>query len=265
VTKPCATLLLASPAALALGLWIDVRVDLPGQSAVGAALWLLLLSWLATLPRAERRPYFACIVLATAGELFLSQVWGLYAYRLGNVPLFVPPGHGLLLMLALWLAPRTGAAAAKAVFWGAAAYAAAAGLSGLDQMAAPMFLLMAIAWLALPAQRRLFAATFVLALALELYGTRVGCWAWARSVPWTGLASTNPPLCAGGIYCALDALVIAACAALAPQAAKTCARSQAPASAIGIPVARSAEARSARPETTPTACSSAVAATKPAA
>jgi hypothetical protein len=215
MTKPPAMLLLGSAAALALGLWIDVRVDLAGQTAVGAAWWALLLWWLAPLPRAERRPYIACIALATAGELFLSQVWGLYSYRLGNVPLFVPAGHGLLLLLALSLARRTSGAAARAVFWGAAAYAVAAGLAGLDEMAAPMFLLMAIAWLALPTQRRLFAATFVLALALEIYGTRSGNWAWARSVPWTGVATTNPPLCSGGVYCALDALVVAACAALA--------------------------------------------------
>jgi hypothetical protein len=213
--RPSAPRIAASVAALALGLWADVHLDLPGQCAVGAAWWALLLWWLAPLPPVERRPYLACMLIATLGEVFLSQVWGLYAYRLGNVPLFVPPGHGLLLFLALALAQRLRAAAARAVLWGAGTYAAAAGLSGLDTMAALMFLLLALAWLALPAQRRLFASTFLLALALELYGTRVGSWAWARHVPWIGFSSTNPSLCVGGVYCALDALVVAACAALA--------------------------------------------------
>ena len=39
--------------------------------------------------------------IATCVELFLSMVWGLYQYRWGNVPLFVPPGHGLLYLFAL--------------------------------------------------------------------------------------------------------------------------------------------------------------------
>src|SRR3712207_6939644 len=39
--------------------------------------------------------------IATCVELFCSVVWGLYRYRWGNVPLFVPPGHGLLYLFAL--------------------------------------------------------------------------------------------------------------------------------------------------------------------
>ena len=41
------------------------------------------------------------VAIATGVELFLSLVWGLYQYRWGNVPLFVPPGHGLLYLFAL--------------------------------------------------------------------------------------------------------------------------------------------------------------------
>ena len=42
----------------------------------------------------------------TAGEVFLSLVWGLYEYRLGNIPLFVPPGHVLLFFLGTQIAQR---------------------------------------------------------------------------------------------------------------------------------------------------------------
>jgi hypothetical protein len=34
----------------------------------------------------------ACLVIATAGELVLSLVWGLYDYRLGNLPSSCRPG-----------------------------------------------------------------------------------------------------------------------------------------------------------------------------
>ena len=45
------------------------------------------------MPVPERHFYLSCIAIATAGELFLSLVWGLYTYRLENVPMFVPPGN----------------------------------------------------------------------------------------------------------------------------------------------------------------------------
>ena len=206
---------LAIIAALALGLWADVNVELPGQLAIGAAIWAFLLALLAPLPASARHAFLACIAIATAGELFLSLVWGLYVYRLGNVPLFVPPDHALMLMLGLGLARRMPQATAHAILGGAGAYAAIAALAGLDTLAVPLYLVIAIAALALPAHRPLLASTFVLCLTLELYGTTLGNWTWERDVPWVGLVTTNPPALAGAFYCALHALVIAAMAGFA--------------------------------------------------
>src|SRR5690242_17883712 len=100
---------------LALGLWADVHVELPGQLAIGAGVWAVLLALLARMPAAARHTYLACIAIATAGELFLSLVWGLYIYRLENVPMFVPPGHAMMLMLGLALSRRMPARVADAI------------------------------------------------------------------------------------------------------------------------------------------------------
>lgn len=195
--------------ALAAGLWADLGTQIPGQFALGLAFWGLLLALLAPMRPEARRVFFACVAIATAGELFLSLGWGLYTYRLGNVPLFVPPGHALMLMLGIGLAQRMPELAARAVIGGAGAYALAASLAGFDTLALPLFLVLVVAALALPAHRRLFASTFVACLALELYGTALGNWSWAHDVPWLGLRTTNPPALAGAFYCALDALVVA--------------------------------------------------------
>lgn len=200
--------LLAAAAALALGLWADIHVDLPGQIAIGAAVWALFLALLAPLPAPERRMYLACVAIATAGELFLSLGWGLYTYRLGNVPMFVPPGHALMLMLGLALARRMPEKAARAILGGAGAYTLLAAATGLDTLAVPLYLMLAVSVLALPAHMRLFASSFVLTLTLELYGTALGNWAWDREVPWVGLVTTNPPAIAGAFYCTLHALAI---------------------------------------------------------
>jgi hypothetical protein len=200
--------LAAAVAILALGLWADIHVDLPGQLAIGAVVWVLFLALIARQPASERRFYLACVAIATAGELFLSLVWGLYTYRLGNVPMFVPPGHALMLMLGMWLTARMPEAAARAILGGAGAYTLLAAGFGLDTLAVPLCLMLAVSVLSLPAHTRLFASSFVLTLALELYGTALGNWAWDREVPWVGLVTTNPPAIAGAFYCTLHALVI---------------------------------------------------------
>jgi hypothetical protein len=147
------------------------------------------------------------VAIATAGELFLSLAWGLYTYRLGNVPLFVPPGHALMLMLGFSLTQRMPEAVARAILGGAGVYTVLAAFHGLDTLAVPLYLMLAVSVLALPAHMRLFASSFVLTLTLELYGTTLGNWAWDREVPWVGLVTTNPPAIAGAFYCTLHALV----------------------------------------------------------
>ena len=195
---------------LALGLAADVRTDVIGQALIGIGIWGFMLCFLARAPATERHALMACLTIATAGELALSLGWGLYTYRLGNIPPFVPPGHVLLFMLGLWLAGRITDAAARVVFVCAGLYSAAVALVGLDTFAGPLFLVIVVAWYALPAHRCLFASTFTLSLVLEVYGTWLGVWSWALDVPGLALVTTSPPGTAGAFYCALDALAISA-------------------------------------------------------
>ena len=198
--------------ALAAGLAIDVRTDLPGQVAVSAVIWVILFYVLKTFAPAARHAFVACLAIATAGELFLSLVWGLYTYRLENVPLFVPPGHAMMLLLGLTLAQRMSSRTANAILGSAAVYGLAAAAAGIDTFALPLLALLAVISFAMPGHRPLYASTFVLALALELYGTWLGNWTWSAQVPVIALVTTNPPGIASAFYAVLDALV--ACTAL---------------------------------------------------
>ena len=197
-------------ATLAIGLAADVLSGFAGQYAISAGFWGVLFYLLGRVNRDERRALMACLVIATAGEVFCSVVWGLYTYRLGNIPLFVPPGHALMLLLGIALARRVPEVAACAIIGYAAIYSLAAAATGVDTFGVPLFLVLATASLAMPRQRRLYASTFVLTLALELYGTWLGNWTWAREVPGMALVTTNPPGAVGAFYCALDALIAAA-------------------------------------------------------
>jgi len=196
-------------ATFVLGLALDARSDLLAQALIGAAAWGVLAWVMRGADRDLRRVILACLVLSTAGEMFLSLVLNLYTYRLGNVPLFIPPGHALLLLLGISLSKRITERQALVVIGAAGLYSLGAAVTGVDTLGLLLFALLAVIAFVLPRQRRLYASTFTLALALELYGTWLGNWTWDRELP-LGLVTTNPPVAAGAFYAALDALTILA-------------------------------------------------------
>jgi hypothetical protein len=156
--------------------------------------------------RADRIAYLLCLAFATGGEVFLALVWGIYDYRLGNLPLFVPPGHVLLYALGRWIAARLSVTASGSMCGIVLAAAALLAWQGLDQLSAPLAVLFVVCMRFGPAPR-LYAVMFVLALAMELVGTALGNWAWRPETPWFGWTTLNPPFAAGAFYCALDLLV----------------------------------------------------------
>ena len=189
------------------GLLLDYHWVQFGQITASAVAWVLCFGLVARTEARSRPPLIACLVIATAGEVFLSLVWGLYQYRLGNIPLFVPPGHVLLFFLGTRIAARI---PDRSVTWIAAIAALAiAGLawSGRDTLGPLLYALFLICLWISPS-RKLYATMFVLSLAMELYGTWIGNWAWSREVPWLGLNTLNPPIAAGAFYCVLDLLVV---------------------------------------------------------
>lgn len=202
---------------IAAGLALDQFVEFWGQTLTNVAIWAVFLYWLRCAEPGDQLALALCVLYATLGEIFLSLVWGLYEYRLANVPLFVPPGHALLFMLGrilaerarewiVWLVPLAATPFVCLLAW--------TGLGTLDALLFAMFLLCMLSRRA----PRLYAVMFVLSLAMEIYGTRLGNWTWAEVVPWWGLTTVNPPLAAGAFYCMLDMVIVATVARMRPAA-----------------------------------------------
>lgn len=191
---------------IAVGLLVDRLAGFPGQIGVSVAVWSLTTWLIVNVRRDIGRRLMACVWISGLGELVASLAWGLYDYQFGNVPLFVPPGHALLYLLGLIIAARISDRTAWLVLAGVAPLVAALALSGLDLLSLPLYALFA-AFIVYGRQRRLYATMFVIALAMELYGTALGNWSWRAVAPGTGLATLNPPVAAGVFYCALDWLV----------------------------------------------------------
>jgi len=192
---------------LIVGLFIDQQMAWWGQSLTNLIIWIVLLAFLRTVTPAMQVSLVLCLGYATAGEMFLSLVWGLYEYRLHNVPLFVPPGHALLFTLGLLSAQKI----PDWIVWYVpilfTPYMIFAVVTGVDTFGGILFVTFIIC-LVLGQARKLYATMFILSLLLEIYGTWLGNWTWSLEVPWLGLTSTNPPISAGTFYCLLDLLVV---------------------------------------------------------
>ena len=203
----------AIAAYLAALLAVDTQVELHGQLVLGALTWLVLL--VAARPlSAERRAQVAVVICAaTVAEVTGSILWGVYSYRLHNLPTFVPPAHGLVFMAGLSLSEAL-RRNARALVVTAASIASAWGLLGLTLLprtdaagALGVPLLLAFLWRS--RARTAYAGVFLVVAALELYGTAIGTWTWQAAVPGLGLPQGNPPSGAASGYVVFDVLALA--------------------------------------------------------
>ena len=197
---------------IAGGLWLDRYVDRGEQLVLGVLTAAVLGVLLLLHPRPVRVQTLAVVGIATMGEVVGSIVWGVYSYRLHNLPAFVPPGHGLVYLTGLSLATllRTRpallltVAGVGAVGWGVAGLTVlpTADASGALGCA---FLLAVLLW----TRRPVYAGVFLAVAALELYGTAIGTWTWEAVVPGLRLPQGNPPSGAASGYVVFDVLALA--------------------------------------------------------
>ncbi len=200
---------------LAALLALDHYASYPEQLALGALTWLALAGALTRVSLARRVQALGVVAFATVGEVTGSLAWGVYHYRLHNLPLFVPPAHGLVYLtgLSLSLALRRHV---RALVLAAAGAAAAWGLLGLTVLprrdvagAVGVPLLLLFLWRG--RNRAVYAAVFLVVASLELYGTAIGTWRWARELPGLGLPDGNPPsgVASGYVWFDVMALLVA--------------------------------------------------------
>jgi hypothetical protein len=230
------------------GLLVDHVVGHAGQLGLGIFTAWVLAALLAFHPRAVRFQTLVVVGIATVGEIVGSIVWGLYTYRLENLPAFVPPGHGLVYLAGLSLAALVGArttallvvAGAVAAVWGIAGVTVlpAADVTGTIGCA---FLIGVLVW----SRRPVYAGVFMVVVALELYGTALGTWTWQPAVPGLGLSQGNPPSGVASGYIVFDVLALALVARLAgARVARQPMRARRSAAPTTVPVRISSRAES---------------------
>ena len=194
---------------ISIGLWVDQNgTDWPlkGEYIVNIVVWSIFAAIFAQGDRVERIEMITVLAFATPMELFFTEVWHLYEYREGLMPLFVPAGHWFLFDLGRRFSkhlPEHWSWPSIVPFVPLSIYFAYQGIdtSGL------LLLLALFGFMQWGPERRLYATMAWLALAMELWGTYLGNWAWFAEVPWTPFTAWNPPLLCGVVYALGDLLV----------------------------------------------------------
>jgi hypothetical protein len=194
---------------VALGAGLDHDAGLMRQRAIGVATWALLVALLAGESRLVRVQVVLVVLAATCVEYTASVGLGLYSYRLGNVPSFVPPGHGLIYLCAIvmgrsrafaewrrWLVPAT--------LTVAGAWAIGGLLSSRHDVLGAVLFLFLVRFCLFGRAPLVYCGAFLITSYLEIVGTNLGCWTWATHDPTGLIPMGNPPSVISGGYCFLD-------------------------------------------------------------
>ena len=200
---------------VAISLNLDANGSLEQQNTMGLIAWTFLFGLLLGENKEVRMQVIVAVAFATLGEHFASIYMGGYTYRFGNVPAYVPPGHGMVYLTAVALA-RSGLflryARKIAAFvivtcgawslWGISAYPEQG-----DQVGALLFCVFLI-YLFKGRSPMVYLAAFFITTWLELIGTAAGTWKWATLEPIFQLTQGNPPSGVAAWYCLVDAVAI---------------------------------------------------------
>lgn len=204
-------------AVMIVGLGLDHYSSLGWQMALAACTWLILLVCCIPLTPEQRSRTAVVVIVATIGEVIGSIIWGAYTYRLGNLPLFVPPGHGLVYLTGLRISQtvfvREHRAAFLRIALGLIAGWGALGLTGVlgrhDVAGAVGCATLAAFIIGSRRAATLYAGVFMAVAVLEIYGTAIGTWQWAEVVPGLGVGNGNPPSGAASGYVLFDICALA--------------------------------------------------------
>jgi hypothetical protein len=202
----------AGAAYLAALLALDHFASYPEQLALGLLTCGVLLAALTRVSPERRAQALGVVAFATIGEATGSLLWGVYHYRLHNLPLFVPPAHGIVYLTGLALAATlerhtrvlVGTAAIAAATWGLLGLTVLPRRDVAGAVGVPLLLL----FLWRSRNRAIYAGVFLVVASLELYGTAIGTWRWERQLPGLGIPDGNPPSGVASGYVWFDVMAL---------------------------------------------------------
>ncbi len=194
---------------LTVVLWFD-RASGDGslwlQRGLGVLTWGVLVVALRRMTPMVRAQTLVVVAFATVVEYIFSPTLGVYVYRFENVPMYVPPGHGLVYLSAYALGHarlvqrhlRAGVVAVLLVGGAWAMYGAFA--AGRPDGLGAFWFACLVGFLLWGPSQPVYVGAFVVVSYLELVGTGLRTWVWQPADPILGVSIGNPPSGAAGGY-----------------------------------------------------------------
>jgi hypothetical protein len=190
------------------------------QLVPAAVITWMLVGALTTRPRREQLLLVTLVIVATSFEVLGSLILHWYAYRLHNIPAWIPPGHGVVFFTALLaMEQRFAVKHARALRIIATFLALSYSIIGLivfEDFAGAVLTALFLVWLWLIGHQkaRFYTWLWLLIFALELSGVWLGAWHWGIRMPVTGLPENSPPSGIVGAYGVFDLLAFVITAGL---------------------------------------------------
>ena len=158
-----------------------------------------------------REQMLYAVFIGFVGEHLFSIGLGMYTYRLENIPHYVPPGHAIVLMAAIYFCKesivKNSQKLLEKIFTIFILVYATLFLIFADDVFGFVMSILVIFLLRNRPRERLFYLTMYIVVAfLEIVGTSYGCWYWPE-IAWDVipfLKSANPPSGISLFYFLLD-------------------------------------------------------------
>lgn len=158
-----------------------------------------------------RKLMLFAVIIGFLGEHLFSIALNMYTYRLHNVPLYVPPGHAIVYIAAVYFCKQAAVKRNKqpielflTVF--ILSYSTVFLVLKKDVFGFVMSLLVLLSVKNHPRERLFFLTMYLVVAYLEIIGTHYQCWFWPKtafdSIPF--LSSANPPTGISLFYFLLD-------------------------------------------------------------
>ncbi|MFT4575225.1 MAG: hypothetical protein ACI9SI_000124 [Polaribacter sp.] len=158
-----------------------------------------------------REQMLYAVLIGYVGEYLFSIVLGMYTYRLGNVPHYVPLGHAIVLIAAIYFCKeaivKTCRKLLEKIFTiFILIYATLFLIFAGDVFGFVMSLLVIFLLRNKPRERLFYLSMYVVVAFVEIIGTTYQCWSWPETawgvIPF--LKSANPPSGISLFYFLLD-------------------------------------------------------------
>ena len=194
-----------------LGLYLDSQ--LVSEQYITNILVLITFLWIyKQVSKVVKQLMLYGLIVALGGELLFSLVFGMYTYRLENLPLYVPLGHSIIYATVYYfvkepLIQKYQNQIIKSLYIAIILYSTAWLIFASDVFGFLCMLIILWIFKRRPKTKLFFLIMFFAIVYLELVGTYYGCWSWPKiwfdKVPF--IPSANPPSAISVFYFGFDA------------------------------------------------------------